>query len=100
MSMDGISREKLANKVLRYELTLPTNFRLYLKKELMDFATLVRTLEMRFGEKCMKEYSRFQQKTCQQKSSESHQELVIDIDRLFHRAFPDCPTDIRVNLAL
>ncbi|GFS77432.1 retrovirus-related Pol polyprotein from transposon 412 [Trichonephila clavipes] len=74
-------------------LTLPETQRL-------DFDALVNALELRFGEKCVKDYSRLQLKSRQQKVSETLQELATDVERLSHLAFSDCPTEVREVLAL
>ncbi|GFX01107.1 retrovirus-related Pol polyprotein from transposon 412 [Trichonephila clavipes] len=66
----------------------------------LDFDALVNALELRFGEKCVKDYSRLQLKSRQQKVSETLQELATDIERLSHLAFSDCPTEVREVLAL
>ncbi|GFU28419.1 retrovirus-related Pol polyprotein from transposon 412 [Trichonephila clavipes] len=66
----------------------------------LDFDALVNALELRFGEKCVKDYSRLQLKSRQQKVSETHQELATDVERLSHLAFSDCPTEVREVLAL
>ncbi|GFV78846.1 uncharacterized protein TNCV_4079461 [Trichonephila clavipes] len=42
----------------------------------LDFDALVNALELRFGEKCVKDYSRLQLKSRQQKVSETGQELA------------------------
>ncbi|GFV09000.1 retrovirus-related Pol polyprotein from transposon 412 [Trichonephila clavipes] len=60
----------------------------------------VNALELRFGEKCVKDYSRLQLKSRQQKVSETLQELATDVERLSHLAFSDCPTEVREVLAL
>ncbi|GFW91936.1 gag-Pol polyprotein [Trichonephila clavipes] len=44
----------------------------------LDFDALVNALELRFGEKCVKDYSRLQLKSRQQKVSETLQELATD----------------------
>ncbi|GFY07046.1 retrovirus-related Pol polyprotein from transposon 412 [Trichonephila clavipes] len=59
----------------------------------LDFDALVNALELRFGEKCVKDYSRLQLKSRQQKVSETLQELATDVERLSHLAFSDCPTE-------
>ncbi|GFV97877.1 gag-Pol polyprotein [Trichonephila clavipes] len=61
----------------------------------LDFDALVNALELRFGEKCVKDYSRLQLKSRQQKVSETLQELATDVERLSHLAFSDCPTEVR-----
>ncbi|GFX96770.1 gag-Pol polyprotein [Trichonephila clavipes] len=66
----------------------------------LDFEALVNALELRFGEKCVKDYSRLQLKSRQQKVSETLQELATDVERLSHLAFSDCPTEVREVLAL
>ncbi|GFU81391.1 retrovirus-related Pol polyprotein from transposon 412 [Trichonephila clavipes] len=66
----------------------------------LDFDALVNALELRFGEKCVKDYSRLQLKSWQQKVSETLQELATDVERLSHLAFSDCPTEVREVLAL
>ncbi|GFX11925.1 uncharacterized protein TNCV_2997091 [Trichonephila clavipes] len=48
----------------------------------LDFDALVNALELRFGEKCVKDYSRLQLKSRQQKVSETLQELATDVERL------------------
>ncbi|GFX41979.1 hypothetical protein TNCV_4515871 [Trichonephila clavipes] len=62
----------------------------------LDFDALVNALELRFGEKCVKDYSRLQLKSRQQKVSETLQELATDVERLSHLAFSDCPTEVKV----
>ncbi|GFY02223.1 retrovirus-related Pol polyprotein from transposon 412 [Trichonephila clavipes] len=66
----------------------------------LDFDALVNALELRFGDKCVKDYSRLQLKSRQQKVSETLQELATDVERLSHLAFSDCPTEVREVLAL
>ncbi|GFW55479.1 retrovirus-related Pol polyprotein from transposon 412 [Trichonephila clavipes] len=66
----------------------------------LDFDALVNALELRFGEKCVKDYSILQLKSRQQKVSETLQELATDVERLSHLAFSDCPTEVREVLAL
>ncbi|GFV16847.1 gag-Pol polyprotein [Trichonephila clavipes] len=66
----------------------------------LDFDALVNALELRFGEKCVKDYSRLQLKSRQQKVSETLQELATDVERLSHLAFSDCPTEVREVLTL
>ncbi|GFX32013.1 retrovirus-related Pol polyprotein from transposon 412 [Trichonephila clavipes] len=66
----------------------------------LDFDALVNALELRFGEKCVKDYSRLQLKSRQQRVSETLQELATDVERLSHLAFSDCPTEVREVLAL
>ncbi|GFX94259.1 retrovirus-related Pol polyprotein from transposon 412 [Trichonephila clavipes] len=66
----------------------------------LDFDALVNALELRFGEKCVKDYSRLQLKSRQQKVSETLQEQATDVERLSHLAFSDCPTEVREVLAL
>ncbi|GFW53059.1 retrovirus-related Pol polyprotein from transposon 412 [Trichonephila clavipes] len=66
----------------------------------LDFDALVNALELCFGEKCVKDYSRLQLKSRQQKVSETLQELATDVERLSHLAFSDCPTEVREVLAL
>ncbi|GFX30546.1 retrovirus-related Pol polyprotein from transposon 412 [Trichonephila clavipes] len=66
----------------------------------LAFDALVNALELRFGEKCVKDYSRLQLKSRQQKVSETLQELATDVERLSHLAFSDCPTEVREVLAL
>ncbi|GFS98369.1 gag-Pol polyprotein [Trichonephila clavipes] len=66
----------------------------------LDFDALVNALELRFGEKCVKDYSRLQLKSRQQKVSKTLQELATDVERLSHLAFSDCPTEVREVLAL
>ncbi|GFS94053.1 hypothetical protein TNCV_1810741 [Trichonephila clavipes] len=66
----------------------------------LDIDALVNALELRFGEKCVKDYSRLQLKSRQQKVSETLQELATSVERLSHLAFSDCPTEVREVLAL
>ncbi|GFX47043.1 hypothetical protein TNCV_316651 [Trichonephila clavipes] len=66
----------------------------------LDIDALVNALELRFGEKCAKDYSRLQLKSRQQQVSETLQELATDVERLSHLAFSDCPTEVREVLAL
>ena len=44
-----------------------------------NFDSLLRALELRFSEKCTKEYGRLQLKSCYQKAAESLQELAMHI---------------------
>ncbi|GFY00624.1 uncharacterized protein TNCV_2140181 [Trichonephila clavipes] len=46
----------------------------------LDIDALVNALELRFGEKCVKDYSRLQLKSRQQKVSETLQELATDVE--------------------
>ncbi|KFM62548.1 hypothetical protein X975_20006, partial [Stegodyphus mimosarum] len=73
--------------------TLPENKRL-------DFEALSDALELRFGEKCLKDYSRLQLKSRQQKPMETLQELATDVERLSPLAFSECPTETREILSL
>ncbi|KFM56688.1 Retrovirus-related Pol polyprotein from transposon 412, partial [Stegodyphus mimosarum] len=73
--------------------TLPESKRL-------DFEALSGALELRFGEKCLKDYSRLQLKSRQQKPTETLQELATDVERLSHLAFSECPTETREILSL
>ncbi|KFM75817.1 hypothetical protein X975_16651, partial [Stegodyphus mimosarum] len=73
--------------------TLPENKRL-------DFEALSGALELCFGEKCLKDYSRLQLKSRQQKPTETLQELATDVERLFHLAFSECLTETREILSL
>ncbi|GFX63476.1 retrovirus-related Pol polyprotein from transposon 412 [Trichonephila clavipes] len=50
-------------------------------------STLFNALELRFREKCVKDYSRLQLKSRQQKVSETLRELATDAERLSHLAF-------------
>ncbi|GFS89464.1 retrovirus-related Pol polyprotein from transposon 412 [Nephila pilipes] len=65
-----------------------------------DFQALSGALELRFGGKCTKEYSRLQLKSRYQNAGESLQESADDIQRLSHLAFSDCPVETRQDLAL
>ena len=65
-----------------------------------NFDSLSSALELRFGEKGTKEYSRLQLKSRYQKAGESLQELATDIQRFFHLAFSDCPAETREDRAL
>ena len=64
-----------------------------------NFEILSSALELRFREKCTKEYSCLQLKSCYLKAGESLQELTIGIQKLSHFAFSDCPAETRENLA-
>ncbi|GFW03303.1 gag-Pol polyprotein [Trichonephila clavipes] len=64
----------------------------------LDFDALVNALELRFGEKCVKDYSRLQLKSRQRKCRNAP-ELATDVG-LSHLAFSDCPTEVREVLAL
>ncbi|GFT61298.1 gag-Pol polyprotein [Trichonephila clavipes] len=57
----------------------------------LDFDALVNALELRFGEKCVKDYSRLQLKSRQQKVSKRSR-TGDGCRRLSHLAFSDCPT--------
>ncbi|GBN52164.1 hypothetical protein AVEN_106181-1 [Araneus ventricosus] len=61
----------------------------------LNFEILSSALELRFDEKCFKDYSRLQLKTHQQRPNETLQELAMDIERLSHLAFSDCSTEVR-----
>ncbi|GFX99502.1 gag-Pol polyprotein [Trichonephila clavipes] len=65
----------------------------------LDFDALVNALSYA-REKCVKDYSRLQLKSRQQKVSETLQELATDVERLSHLAFSDRPTEVREVLAL
>ncbi|KAF8795485.1 hypothetical protein HNY73_003329 [Argiope bruennichi] len=71
-----------------------------LRDQRHDFQALSSALELRFGEKCTKEYSRLQLNSRYQKAGESLQELAADIQRLSHLAFSDYPIETRQDLAL
>jgi hypothetical protein len=68
--------------------------------QMLNFEVLTNALELRFGENCMKEYSRIQLKSRQQRPNESLQELATDMERLSHLAFADCPAEVRDTLSL
>ncbi|GFW94407.1 retrovirus-related Pol polyprotein from transposon 412 [Trichonephila clavipes] len=53
-----------------------------LETQRLDIDALANALELRFGEKCAKDYSRLQLKSRQQKVSETLQELATDVERL------------------
>ncbi|GFU26113.1 retrovirus-related Pol polyprotein from transposon 412 [Nephila pilipes] len=65
-----------------------------------DFQALSGALELRFGGKCTKEYSRLHLKFHYQKAGVSLQELAADIQRLSHLAFSDSPVETHQDLAL
>ncbi|GFU18421.1 retrovirus-related Pol polyprotein from transposon 412 [Nephila pilipes] len=70
------------------------------EEEQLNFEALTKALELRFGEKCLKDFSRLQLKSRQQRQSETLQDLTTDVERLSHLAFADCPADVRNTLAL
>ncbi|GFS34208.1 CCHC-type domain-containing protein [Nephila pilipes] len=70
------------------------------EEEQLNFEALTEALELSFGEKCLKDFSRLQLKSRQQRQSETLQDLATDVERLSHLAFADCPADVRDNLAL
>ncbi|GFT02247.1 CCHC-type domain-containing protein [Nephila pilipes] len=70
------------------------------EEEQLNFEALTEALELRFGEKCLKDFSRLQLKSRQQRQSETLQDLATDVERLSHLAFADCPADVRDTLAL
>jgi hypothetical protein len=53
-----------------------------------DYSTLVRALELRYGDEHLQEVYKVQLKNRQQKSGETLQELAADIERLTHLAYP------------
>ena len=65
-----------------------------------NFEVLSSASELRFGEKCTKEYSRLQLKSRYQKAGESLQELATDIQRLSDLAFLDYQAETCEDLAL
>ncbi|KAF8795158.1 hypothetical protein HNY73_003038 [Argiope bruennichi] len=95
---DPITKARQLASSLRAEAadilrTIPDN-------EQLNFDALSSALELRFGEICLKDYSRLQLKTRQQKPNETLQELATDIEKLSHLAFSDCPTEVRETLAV
>ncbi|XP_055944373.1 myosin-J heavy chain-like [Argiope bruennichi] len=95
---DPITKARQLASSLRAEAadilrTIPDN-------EQLNFDALSSALELRFGEKCLKDYSRLQLKTRQQKPNETLQDLATDIEKLSHLAFSDCPTEVRETLAV
>ncbi|GFT19525.1 retrovirus-related Pol polyprotein from transposon 412 [Nephila pilipes] len=70
------------------------------EEEELNFEALTEALEQRFGEKCLKDFSRLQLKSRQQRQSETLEDLATDVERLSHLAFADCPADVRDTLAL
>lgn len=70
------------------------------EEQRLDLNALSSALELRFGEKCVRDYSRLQLKSRQQKATETLQELATDVERLSHLAFADCPADTREILSL
>ncbi|GFV77195.1 gag-Pol polyprotein [Trichonephila clavipes] len=66
----------------------------------LDFDALVNALELRFGEKCVKDYSRLQLKSRQQKVSKRSKNWRRTSRGFSHLAFSDCPTEAREVLAL
>ncbi|GFS88548.1 gag-Pol polyprotein [Nephila pilipes] len=65
-----------------------------------DFQALSRAFELRFGGKYTKEYNRLRIRSRYQKASENLQELAVDVQRLSHLAFSDCPVETCQDLAL
>ncbi|GFU30013.1 retrovirus-related Pol polyprotein from transposon 412 [Nephila pilipes] len=70
------------------------------EEEQLNFEALTEALELRFSEKCLKDFSRLQLKSRQQRQSETLQDLATDVERLSHLAFADYPADVRDTLAL
>ncbi|GFT28015.1 CCHC-type domain-containing protein [Nephila pilipes] len=70
------------------------------EEEQLNFEALTEALELRFGEKCLKDFSRLQLKSRQQRQSETLQDLATDVERLSHLAFADCPADVRDTLVV
>lgn len=66
----------------------------------LHFESLLKTLKPWFEEKCLKDYSRLQLKSRQQKSNETFQEFTTDVERLSHLAFSDYPNEVRETLSL
>ncbi|GFX18744.1 retrovirus-related Pol polyprotein from transposon 412 [Trichonephila clavipes] len=66
----------------------------------LDFDALVNALELCFGEKCVKDYSRLQLKSRQQKVSKLSKNWRRTSRGFSHLAFSDCPTEVREVLAL
>ncbi|GFV97677.1 gag-Pol polyprotein [Trichonephila clavipes] len=83
-----------------FEPTLLTFCKLCRKTQRLDFDALVNALELRFGEKCVKDYSRLQLKSRQQKVSETLKNWRRTSRGFSHLAFSDCPTEVREVLAL
>ncbi|GFS95350.1 retrovirus-related Pol polyprotein from transposon 412 [Nephila pilipes] len=70
------------------------------EEEQLNFEALTEALELRFGEKCLKDFSRLQLKSRQQRQSETLQDLATDVERLSHLAFANCPAEVRDTLAI
>ena len=62
--------------------------------------SFLKALELQLREKCTKEFSCLQLKACYWKAGESLQGLAMDIQRLSHLAFLDCPVETCEDLAL
>ncbi|GFT38832.1 retrovirus-related Pol polyprotein from transposon 412 [Nephila pilipes] len=70
------------------------------EEEQLNFEALTEALELRFGEKCLKDFSHLQLKSRQQRQSETLQDLATDVERLSHLSFADCPANVRDTLTL
>ncbi|GFU80973.1 uncharacterized protein TNCV_1277191 [Trichonephila clavipes] len=72
-----------------------TNWETLPDTERLNLNYLYNALDLRFGQKYSKEYARLQMKTRLQKTGESLQEYVSEVERLANLAFSDHPATVR-----
>ncbi|KFM59974.1 hypothetical protein X975_14885, partial [Stegodyphus mimosarum] len=70
------------------------------QKTRLHFEALSCAMELRVGEKCLKDYSSLPLNSRRQKPAEILQELATDVERLSHLAFTECPRETREILSL
>ncbi|GFV62217.1 uncharacterized protein TNCV_2034951 [Trichonephila clavipes] len=68
--------------------------------ERLNLNSLYNALDLRFGQKYSKDYARLQMKTRLQKTGESLQEYVSEVERLANLAFSDHPATVREAISL
>ena len=64
------------------------------------YAELIKALELRYGDKHLRDVYCTQLRTRRQRSGESLQEFEASIDRLIRLAYPEAPEDFRIRLAV
>ena len=64
------------------------------------YAELIKALELRYGDKHLREVYYAQLRTRRQRSGESLQEFEASIDRLIRLAYPEAPEDFRIRFTV
>ena len=64
------------------------------------YAELIKALELRYGDKHLRDVYCTQLRARRQRSGESLQEFEASIDRLIRLAYPEAPEDFRTSFAM